>query len=120
MIASGAYGEVFEAVHVEKKYNCVVKMEDRDTPYSVLKIEAQFLRMLNETKMHGVPTIYSLGRTDKKRYMSMQQLGPSLSHLISFCDNKISIKTTLMIARQVLNRLQDLHKRNIVHSDIKP
>lgn len=50
----------------------------------------------------------------------MDTLGPSISELIQFCDGTLSLKSTIKIGMQMLRRLQDLHERNLVHSDIKP
>ena len=52
--------------------------------------------------------------------MCMEPLGPSLSDLMQFCGGRLSIKTMLMVGKQLLKRLQDLHAQNIVHLDIKP
>lgn len=71
LIASGAYGQVYEAKNVAKNYECALKVEDRYSPYSVLRQEAKLLKMLNDTHMKGVPIMHSLHKTKTKRYMCM-------------------------------------------------
>ena len=52
--------------------------------------------------------------------MTMDLLGPSLAELFHFCGNKFSLKTTLMIGYQMVERLEYLHSKTFVHRDIKP
>jgi serine/threonine protein kinase len=52
--------------------------------------------------------------------MSMDMLGPSLGDLMFFCGNKLSLKTTVMIGYQILERLEFLHEKSFIHRDIKP
>ena len=49
----------------------------------------------------------------------MSLLGPSLEDLHEFCD-KFTLKTTLMLAEQVLSRLELFHEARFVHRDVKP
>jgi serine/threonine protein kinase len=52
--------------------------------------------------------------------LSMPLLGPTLEDLIQKCDGRFTAKTTLMLAEQILRRLEYLHSLGIVHRDIKP
>lgn len=52
--------------------------------------------------------------------MIFELLGPSLADLLAYNGGKFSLKTTLLIADQILQRVEDLHSINFIHRDIKP
>lgn len=52
--------------------------------------------------------------------MVMDRLGSSLEDLVSKCGRKFSLKTVLMLAIQMLERIEFIHTRDILHRDIKP
>ena len=52
--------------------------------------------------------------------MIFELLGPSLADLQAYNGGRFSLKTTLLIADQILQRVEDLHSINFIHRDIKP
>lgn len=54
------------------------------------------------------------------RVMVMQLLGDSLADLSVRCGGRLSLKTVLMLAEQMLTRLETVHEHDFVHRDIKP
>ena len=50
----------------------------------------------------------------------MDLLGSSLEDMFTVCNKRFSLKTALMLADQMISRVQHVHRMSFVHRDIKP
>jgi serine/threonine protein kinase len=117
-IGEGAFGTVYKASKkTEPNKFFAIKIETHNIE-SRLEYEVEIYRNL-KTEV-GFPKIYDFKKTSKHNVAIMEYLGPTLEELFEFCNYKFSIKTTLMIGIQLLNRIEKIHNLGIIHRDIKP
>ncbi|VAH76956.1 unnamed protein product [Triticum turgidum subsp. durum] len=68
----------------------------------------------------GISNVKWFGVEGDYNVLVMDVLGPSLEDLFSFCNRKLSLKTVLMLADQMINRVEFIHSKSFLHRDIKP
>lgn len=116
-ISEGSFGSVFKAENIRTKENVAIKFEIKMDNIKSLKNEAKIYQYLG--KINGFPQLKMFGTTDKVNYLVIDLLGKSLSNTILHF-NKLSLKTTLIIGVQMINRIKVLHENQLLHRDIKP
>lgn len=52
--------------------------------------------------------------------MIFELLGPNFETLLNKCSRSFSLKTIVKIGLQMLDRIEYMHKRHVIHRDIKP
>lgn len=68
----------------------------------------------------GIPAIHWAGPVGCYNVMVMERLGLTLQDLLEQCGGRLSLKSVLMLADQLLQRLEYVHSRGFLHRDIKP
>lgn len=117
-LGCGTYGEVYSAVDRTNKRVCALKLEAVNSVSPQLQGEVKVLKAL--ASLHGIPTLYWSGSDATYHGISMQLLGSSFDHLLKRCKGRFSMKTTLLVGDQMIQRLESMHQLHYIHRDIKP
>ncbi|KAK7277494.1 hypothetical protein RJT34_22507 [Clitoria ternatea] len=117
-IGSGSFGELYLAVNIQTGEEVAVKLEPVKTRHPQLHYESKLYMLLQGGT--GIPHLKWFGVEGDYNVMVIDLLGPSLEDLFNYCNRKFSLKTVLMLADQLINRVEYMHSRGFLHRDIKP
>ena len=123
-IGSGSFGQIYQCLNKKTNEIFACKIESINELKPQLYHESKIMILMKNCT--GFPTCYDFIITDQDKILIMDYLGPNLDTIMNKLpsdDNnikKFSIKTSLMIMIQGLERLRSLHEKLIIHRDIKP
>lgn len=118
VLGKGSFGVVHQGFHKDTYEPVAIKLEDRSAKTRILAKEYQAYIQIYEPDS-GMPRILAFGEKDDFQYLVMQMLGPSLEELLK-AHTSFSLKTVLMIADQLIERMRFMHNKGFLHRDIKP
>ncbi|CAF4527497.1 unnamed protein product [Rotaria sp. Silwood1] len=117
-IGSGSFGDIYLGTNIASNEEVAIKLECVRTKHPQLHIESKIYRMMQGGV--GIPLIKWCGAEGDYNVLVMDLLGPSLEDLFNFCSRKFSLKTVLLLADQMVSRIDFIHSKNFIHRDIKP
>ncbi|EPQ50740.1 casein kinase-like protein I isoform epsilon CKIe [Gloeophyllum trabeum ATCC 11539] len=119
-LGSGSFGEVFAARQLLTGGEVAVKMERAASKYrtAVLPYEAAVYRQLQGC--FGIPRLRWSGEEKGANFIVIDMLGPNLEHLKRFCRGTFTLKTVLMLADQMITRVETVHSGGLVCRDLMP
>ncbi|CAK7352572.1 unnamed protein product [Dovyalis caffra] len=117
-IGSGSFGEIYLGTNIQTNEEVAIKLENVKTKHPQLLYESKLYRILQGGT--GIPNVRWFGVEGDYNVLVMDLLGPSLEDLFNFCSRKLSLKSVLMLADQMINRVEFVHSKSFLHRDIKP
>ncbi|KAK6161288.1 hypothetical protein DH2020_004669 [Rehmannia glutinosa] len=112
------FGFLKYGVNIQSGEEVAVKMESVKTKHPQLYYESKLYMLLQGGT--GIPHLKWYGVEGEHNAMVIDLLGPSLEDLFNYCNRKFTLKTVLMLADQLINRVEYVHSRGFLHRDIKP
>jgi serine/threonine protein kinase len=120
-IGSGSFGDIYLGTNITTNEEVAIKLENIKSRHPQLAYENRLYRILNAMNdAVGIPSVRWFGKEGDYNVLVMDLLGPSLEDLFNFCSRKFTLKTVLMLADQLIARIEYIHSKNFVHRDIKP
>lgn len=117
-IGSGSFGEIYAGTNVHTGEEVAIKLEPLKTKHPQLLYESKLYRVLQGG--YGIPGVKWFGSEGDYNVLVIDLLGPSLEDLFNYCGKRLTLKTVLLLAEQMISRLEFMHSRSYIHRDVKP
>uniref|UniRef100_A0A915D7U7 non-specific serine/threonine protein kinase n=1 Tax=Ditylenchus dipsaci TaxID=166011 RepID=A0A915D7U7_9BILA len=119
-IGSGSFGDIYLAINIQNGEEVAVKLESVkvDLPVTSIALREQGVQDSARRCGHSShPILWSGARVS---LLGDGSVRPSLEDLFNFCSRRFTMKTVLMLADQMIGRIEYMHVKNFIHRDIKP
>ena len=116
-ISNGAFSEIYSGTNIINKEKVAIKIEKRNIKNKYLESECYTLFTLRSM---GIPRVLSFGHNKDYDILVMPLLGKSLLEIFTSKNLNYEFKDICLIAIQIIDRIQWVHSRKIIHRDIKP
>jgi len=117
-IGSGSFGDIYLGINILNGEEVAIKLESIRARHPQLLYESKLYRIMSGGV--GIPHIRWYGQERDYNVLVMDLLGPSLEDLFNFCHRRFTMKTVLMLADQMISRIEFVHNKSFIHRDIKP
>ncbi|KAK7867277.1 hypothetical protein R5R35_000258 [Gryllus longicercus] len=118
IIGRGSFGDIYLGINITNGEEVAMKLENIKSGHPQLLYESKVYKVLNGGV--GFPRMRWYGSEDEYNVLVIDLLGPSLEDLFNFCSRRFTIKTVLMLADQMIARIEYMHSKSFIHRDIKP
>ncbi|CCE83955.1 Piso0_004552 [Millerozyma farinosa CBS 7064] len=117
-IGSGSFGDIYLGTNIISGEEVAIKLENTKAKHPQLEYEAKVYKALSGGV--GIPFVRWYGTECDYNAMVIDLLGPSLEDLFNYCNRRFTYKTVLLLADQLICRIEYIHARCFIHRDIKP
>ena len=112
------YSDHYEATNINTGEAVDVFLQSVTTRGPNLAYEYKVLRILDGDV--GTQQARWFGREGNFNVMVANRLGPNLEDLFDHCSRQFTLKTVLMLADQMLARIEYIHTKNFIHRHLQP
>ena len=116
-LGEGAFGDVYLGQTIENNKYVAIKVEPRKIVKPILESEAFLLYSIAGL---GIPEVKSFGKVKNYNILVQPLLGKSLFDIFAENHKKMPVEDVCLIGKQIIERIQWVHSKYIVHRDIKP
>ena len=117
-LGEGSFGRIYSAKENSTNNWYAIKLENKNRSQNLLESEAYIMSYLNGPR---IPMVKSFGYTGDYNVLIMELMGKSLEDLFeSMSTKKMSVRCVCNIGYQMIEIIEYVHNKHIVHRDIKP
>ena len=116
-LAKGSFSDIYLGINIYNNEKVAIKIEKKNLKIKYLDTECYILFSL---KGIGIPKVISFGHNKEYDILIMPLLGKSLEELYISKNSNFEFKDICLMGIQIIDRIQWVHYKKIIHRDIKP
>ena len=117
LLGKGTFGSVYLGKNINTNEFVAIKIENKNNKIKTLLHEAKIYIYLN--KLNGIPKIKTFGTNNDFNYLILERLGFSLYEITNKL-GRFPINKLLIVAKDILQKIKNIHDKGIIHRDLKP